>query len=233
MPRPETTGPLSGRRAEAARNDGRILDAARTVFLADPEAPIAAVAAQAGVGISALYRRYPSKQDLLRALAADGLTRYIADLEAALAADAEPWAAYAECLHRVIDGRSQALAQRLAGTFTPTPELTALAEQASRLSDTLFRRARKSGDLRDDVSEADIVLLLEAIMLIRLPGADEGAALRHRYLALLLQALHAPAEAKLPGPPARRADLTARWRQPPAGSGRTETAGHNARRTSG
>jgi AcrR family transcriptional regulator len=213
MPGPKATGPLSGRRAEAARNDGRILDSARAVFLADPEAPIAAVAAHAGVGISALYRRYPSKQDLLRTLAADGLSRYITDLEAALASDAEPWPAYVECLHRVIDGRSQALAQRLAGTFTPTPQLTALAEKATHLAETLFRRVRTCGDLRDDVSEADIILLLEAIMLVQLPGPDEGAALRHRYLALLLQALHTPVEAELPGPPARQADLTARWRR--------------------
>lgn len=212
MPRAETTGPLSGRRAEAARNDGRILDAARGVFLADPEAPISAVAAKAGVGISALYRRYPSKQELLRALAADGLSRYIADLETALAFGAGPWQAYADCLHRVIDGRSQELAQRLAGTFSPTPELTALAGKAARLAETLFRRVRESGDLRDDVSEADIVLLLEAIMLVKLPGPAEGSALRHRYLALLLQALHTPAEAELPGPPAREADLTTRWR---------------------
>jgi hypothetical protein len=100
----------------------------------------------------------------------------------------------------------------LAGTFTPTPQLTALAEKAARLADTMFRRARKSGDLRDDVSEADIVLLLEAIMLVQLPEADEGSALRHRYLDLLLQALHTPVEAKLPGPAARQADLIARWR---------------------
>jgi hypothetical protein len=49
-------------------------------------------------------------------------------------------------------------------------------------------------------------------MLVQLPGADEEAALRHRYLDMLLQALHTPAEAKLPGPPARQADLTARCR---------------------
>jgi AcrR family transcriptional regulator len=212
MPGPEIAGPLSGRRAQAARNDGRILDAARDVFLADPQAPISAVATRAGVGISALYRRYPSKQELLRALAADGLTRYIADLEAALASDAEPWDAYAECLNRVVEGRSQALAQRLAGTFTPTPELTALAARASRLAGTLFRRVRKAGELRDDVSAADIVLLLETVMLVELPGPDDGAALRRRYLSLLLQALHNPVEAPLPGPPASEADLTARWR---------------------
>ena len=188
------------------------MDAARDVFLADPEAPISAVAARAGVGISALYRRYASKEDLLRALAADGLTRYIADLEAALASDADPWTAYVECLGRVVDGRSQALAQRVAGTFTPTPELTALAERAGQLAETMFRRVRRSGALREDITEADIVLLLEMVTLVELPASDGGAALRRRYLALLLEALRAPVRARLPGSPARQADLVARWR---------------------
>jgi len=203
---------LSGRRAEAERNHERILDAARDVFLADPEAPISAVAVRAGVGISALYRRYPSKEDLLRALAADGLTRYIADLEAALASDADPWTAYVECLGRVVDGRSQALAQRLAGRFTPTPELSALAERAGHLAETLFRRVRRAGALRDDITEADVVLLLEMLTLVKLPAPDGGSALRRRYLAILLEALHGPGKARLPGPPARQSDLAARWR---------------------
>ena len=81
----KTNPPLSGRRAQAARNDKLILDAARAVFVADPAAPIAAVATRAGVGIAALYRRYPSKEELLRHLASDGLQRYITAAEAALA----------------------------------------------------------------------------------------------------------------------------------------------------
>jgi AcrR family transcriptional regulator len=204
--------PLSGRRAEAERNHGRIFDAAREVFVADPEAPISAVASRAGVGISALYRRYPSKEHLLRALATEALTSYIDDMQAALDSDADPWTAYVECLHRVIDGGSQALAQRLAGTFTPTPELTDLAKRAGELETTLFRRARRSGELRDDVTEGDIVLLLEGLMSIQLPGADDDTQLRHRYLTLLLQALHNPVESKLPGSPPDRAALAQRWR---------------------
>jgi hypothetical protein len=46
-----TAVPLSGRRAQAARNDQRILEAARAAFVADADAPIAAVAERAGVGI--------------------------------------------------------------------------------------------------------------------------------------------------------------------------------------
>ena len=95
-------GPLSGRRREAARNDIEILAAAREVFLADPSAPISAVADRAKVGISALYRRYASKDDLLRELARDGLLRYIAELDRALADDRDP----CDRLHRLPDPES-------------------------------------------------------------------------------------------------------------------------------
>jgi AcrR family transcriptional regulator len=207
-PRP----PLSGRRAQAARNDGRILDAARAVFLADPEAPVSAVAARAGVGISALYRRYPSKEDLLRALAQDGLERFVADLEVALADPGDPWDAYSACLARVLDGRSQALAQRLAGTFRTTPETVALAIRAGDLHSELHGRTQRAGALRDDVTPGDVILLLETVMLLDVPAPDGGAALRRRYLALLLQALHAPARGPLPAPPPTDDVLAARWR---------------------
>ena len=203
---------LSGRRAEAARNDGVILDAARTVFLANPSAPIADVAKAAGVGISALYRRYPSKEELLRELAGDGLTRYIDDLRAALADDGDAWDVYADCLHRVVDGQSQALAQRVAGKFTPTESLGRLAVSASELAIALHDRTQEAGALRADVTPADVVLILEMITFVDLPGPDRGRDLRHRYLSLALQALRAPGSGPIPGPAATEGDLTARWR---------------------
>jgi AcrR family transcriptional regulator len=203
-----------GRRAEAARNDELILAAARGVFLADPSAPIADVAKEAGVGISALYRRYPSKEELLRELARDGLTRYIEDLRIALADDGDPWEAYSECLHRIVDGQSQALAKRVAGTFTPTESLGRLAGEASELAIALHERTQRAGALRADVSPADVVLILEMISFVDFPGPDRGRTLRHRYLALALQALRAPGSEPLPGAPAAESDLTARWRRP-------------------
>src|SRR6202162_5687561 len=77
-------GPLSGRQAEAARNDQRILESARAVFVADPGAPITAVAKHAGVGISALYTRYGSKEELLRTLCTDGLMIVVEQAENAI-----------------------------------------------------------------------------------------------------------------------------------------------------
>jgi hypothetical protein len=45
----EDSKPLSGRQAEARRNDRLILEAAREVFVEDPDAPISAVAERARV----------------------------------------------------------------------------------------------------------------------------------------------------------------------------------------
>jgi AcrR family transcriptional regulator len=120
---------LSGRRGQAARNDTVILEAARDVFLEDPKAPIAAVAERAGVGISALYRRYSGKEDLLRKLCHDGLRRFIAEAEAA---DAEPdgWRALAGFLERIVEADVHSLTVHLAGTFTPTAEMGRDAERA-------------------------------------------------------------------------------------------------------
>src|SRR5919107_333413 len=101
----------SGRRAQAARNDERILEAARPVFVADPGAPIAAVAHEAGVGIGALYRRYPSKDRLLQALCADGLGRYIAAVEGALADEGDPWEAFCGFMRAAVDADASALTQ--------------------------------------------------------------------------------------------------------------------------
>ena len=57
-----TPAPLSGRRAQAARNDEVILAAARTVFVADPGAPVSAVAEEAGVGMSACTAATPARR---------------------------------------------------------------------------------------------------------------------------------------------------------------------------
>ena len=144
---------LAGRRAQAARNDEVILDAARAVFLADPKAPIAAVAERAGVGISALYRRYAGKEDLLRQLCHDGLRRYVAEAEAALD-EPDDWAAFTGFLRRVVDADVHSLTVHLAGTFTPTEEMGRDAMRADELATALVERAHASGRLRPDAGRA-------------------------------------------------------------------------------
>jgi AcrR family transcriptional regulator len=206
-----SAAPMSGRRAEAARNDQRILEAARAVFVADPGAPIAAVAEHAGVGISALYRRYAGKEELLRRLCGDGLKAYIAAAEAALADDGDPWEAFARFMVRVVEADTHSLTSRLAGTFTPTDELNRDATTAQELNQRLFERARESGAVRSDLDVNDLSMLFEQLASIRLGDEGRTRQLRHRYLALLLDAIHRPSETRLPGPPPTWQELTGRW----------------------
>src|SRR5689334_16571378 len=92
---------LSGRRGQAARNDVTILEAARSVLTADPTAPVSAVAQAAGVGISALYRRYPSKEALLAQLCLDGLQEYLVIAHEAQEL-ADPWEAFASFVRGIV-----------------------------------------------------------------------------------------------------------------------------------
>src|SRR5947209_2779496 len=200
----------AGRGPEAARNDGRILAAARAVFVADPEAPVAAVARRAGVGIGALYRRYRSKEDLLRALCAEGLARYIAAAEAAIADQGDPGAAFARFMGDVVEGDATSLTRRLAVTFTPSPELFAAAEHAGRLNDELFSRAQAAGAIRPDADVNDLGLVLEQLAALTLGDERRTREIRRRYLALALGGLRA-AGPPLPGPAPSADELAARW----------------------
>ena len=207
----ETSAPLSGRRAQAARNDEVILRSARAVFIADPGAPISAVAEHAGVGISALYRRYPSKEVLLRKLCADGLAQYIEEAETALADDGEPWQAFTRFLHRLVDIGSSSLTRRLAGTFTPTPDLYEAAQRAQELNVQVFGRV--AGQLREGLVVDDLGLLLEQVTSLQVGDPERSNELQHRYLAIAVDGLRG-GEGELPGPPPDWAELAARWSGP-------------------
>jgi AcrR family transcriptional regulator len=206
-----TTGPLSGRRAQAARNNQLILQAARQVFIADPGAPMATVAKQAGVGMGAVYRRYRSKEELLQRLAGDGLRRYLAEAEAALADDGDPWAAFAGFMGRIVDADTHSLTVSLAGSFTPTKDLYDDAERAQELNVRLLERTKAAGAIRPDLDVNDLTFVFEQVASVRLGDPDRTRQLRHRYLGLLLDGLHTPSPGPLPGPPPSWEEIGRRW----------------------
>ncbi|MBB5953790.1 AcrR family transcriptional regulator [Saccharothrix tamanrassetensis] len=214
MSSPTEAAGLSGRRRQAALNDEAILNSAREVFLADPKSPISDVAKHAGVGISALYRRYPGKEALLRQLCHDGLRRYLAEAEAALA-DPDGWTAFTGFLTRVVDADVHSLTVHLAGTFTPTPEMGADAERAGRLAEDLVERARATGKLRGDIVLQDIALVLESCAAIRVPDRRRTTELRRRVLAMLIDSISRTGAPDLPGPPPEAGEFNWRWQRRP------------------
>lgn len=208
---PEKPVALSGRRAQAARNDQLVLEAARAVFTANPDAPIAAVAERAGVGISVLYRRYRSKDELLQQLSLDGLQRYIDAAEAELAEQENPWDALASFMGRALDEGAGSLSVRFAGNFTATEELYRLGRRANEVTGQLLDRAKSAGVVRSDIEVSDIALLFEQLQAVRVDDESRSRELRHRYLALILDALRMNTGKPLPGPPPTPEELGRRY----------------------
>src|SRR5215216_3274357 len=207
----ESPSRLPGRQSEAVRNDRRILEAAREVFTADPNAPVSAVAERAGVGISAVYRRYRSKEELLQQLSLDGLRRYIAEVESALADDGDPWEAFAAFMRRAVDADTSSLTLHLAGTFTPTEAHWRDGETAFQLNVRLLNRTKAAGVLRREIDVGDLSLLFEQLAAIKVGDPDRTRQLRRRYLELLLDALRDNSAAPLPGPSPTWEEISRRW----------------------
>jgi AcrR family transcriptional regulator len=208
----EKSPSLPGRQREAARNDARILQAAREVFIADADAPIAAVAARAGVGIGALYRRYGSKEVLLRQLSRDGLTRYLELVEAALADARDPGAAFATFMQEAVIADTHSLTLHLAGRFTPTEDLWRDGDRAAELNDALLARTKAAGALRADITVGDLTMIFEQLAAISFGDSERTLQLRLRYLALFLIALRpAAGMVPLPGPPPAWPEMSARF----------------------
>lgn len=207
----KASAPMSGRRAQAARNDTLIKDAARAVFTDDPGAPISAVAERAGVGISALYRRYRSKDELLQTLAADGMTSYLAEVEAALADEGEPGDVFGRFMRRCLDIGAGSLTSRLAGSFPVTEEMSRQGYEIHVATQRLLDRTKEAGRLRADIEVGDISVLLEHLYTIRIGNEERSKVLRHRYLTLTLDALGNAAADPLPGPAPDWQELRTRY----------------------
>ncbi len=188
------------RQAQTAANDERIIAAARAVFLTDPHAPISAIAERAGVGIAALYRRYPSKEELIKQLYLENQKLIVAEIQAALADDGDPWEVYGRFIHRSLDAGAGSLSFRFPGAFAFTGELERVGRELDQGMRALMVRAQEAGVLRPDVGEGDIQWTWVSAQAIQVTDERRTGELRHRYLALLLDGLHAPAATPLPGP---------------------------------
>ncbi|WP_306319038.1 MULTISPECIES: TetR/AcrR family transcriptional regulator [unclassified Streptomyces] len=211
-PAADDTAAQSGPRFRAEARQG-ILDAARLVFQEDGhDARLEVIARRAGVGIATLYRRFPTREDLLREVCLD-VMRDVTE-EAALAGreEADAWSALVRVLHYCVSTHAAGMLPVAAGRFLKTEEvLRARTEYVDALSG-LLDGARAEGALRAQVNHVDILLML-ALISRPLPGADTDLAQRlaHRYLDLLVPALGAEAAAELAEPRLDQDALDALW----------------------
>ncbi|WP_217370007.1 TetR/AcrR family transcriptional regulator [Nonomuraea antri] len=204
-----------GRQAEAARNDLRLLEAAHEVFTTQGfDAPVSAIAKQAGVGMGSLYRRYRTKEELLQRLCLIAMERVVEAAESALADD-DPWEGLARYVRRCVGFRSGALAP-VAGTIEVTDEMWRTSRKATDLAERLIARAHEAGVLRTDVTALDVSLLMEQFSRPAPgPPSERHQHVKQRLLAIALDGLRAPGVTELPGDPPDLEWYEGRWAPPP------------------
>lgn len=195
-------------RADAARNRERIVAAATEVFAERGlEASTAEIAARAGVGEATLFRRFPTKDDLIAAIVAVQLEE-AADLAASCLAEEDPWRGIERFLHGMAErasrdhGVSDAAREECLASVALAPERRRILDLTSRL----VRRAQRAGALRDDLAGQDLMLMLAAVASLgELPFPGLRPDLWRRYLGIFLDGLRPGAATKLrPGAPPRK-----------------------------
>jgi AcrR family transcriptional regulator len=191
-------------RADAERNRRRILDAARAVFAEHGlQSGVDLVAREAGVGVGTLYRRFPTKQDLLRAIVEDRVDR-LTELFAEAATEADPWDAFVRA--------AEVFAAAIAGDrafFEVVQHVEPGAAQAARERSLkalapILRRAQKAGVVRDDLVIEDVPAL--CAVAARLPAwrLEQQPELWRRYLGVVLDGVRPAAATPLAHPAPKR-----------------------------
>ena len=151
-------------RADAARNRARVLEVAYETFAADGlGVPIDEIARRAGVGAGTVYRHFPTKEDLYRAVIEDRINRIVDDGRALLASG-DPGEALFTFLRSMVlqwGATDRGLAEALAGFGIDVKAAMPEAEDAFLgLLDDLLRAAQKAGTVRPDVDVRDVKALM-------------------------------------------------------------------------
>jgi AcrR family transcriptional regulator len=200
-------------RADARRNLEHLLDAARELVVErGPQVPLEDVARRAGVGIATLYRRFPDREALLRAVVLDALRRTRAAAEEARASD-DHFEALATYLRRALELRVSAVMPQVLNLLDPEDaELAEARDATAEAVSALVDAAHESGDLPKDVTFLDVGMMLVRIAR-PLPGPmapELKDELARRHLELFIRGLRTTGDTELTGPALSREELAAK-----------------------
>jgi len=193
-------------RADAARNRQAIVDAAHDVFAEQGlDAPLDEIARRAGIGNATLYRRFPTRADLVTAVFADGMAGHVAAVEEGLA-NPNPWPGFCSYVTAVaaLQARDRGIADLVTMEVSSAPEIERLRRQAFDGLARLIERGKAAGALRADLTTEDVLILLMANAgLVERAHSAAGEA-SARLVHVLLDGFRVEAATIGPPPPSAR-----------------------------
>ncbi|GAA2148142.1 TetR/AcrR family transcriptional regulator [Glycomyces algeriensis] len=185
-------------RADAARNRGLLLAAAADEFAEHGlDASVTDIARRAGVGKGTVFRHFPTKDDLIAAILIDRMEA-LSDLGERLCEAADAGEALREFLTAAAMQRQERDLSFLAEASASLNEVGRARDRMLAAVDALADRAREHGMLRDDVTGADVFLLMCAPNYVAGYVPDASPDLWRRYLQLILDGLRPEGARPLP-----------------------------------
>lgn len=184
-------------RADARRNRERIVAAATEAFAEHGlDIGTAEVARRAGVGEATLFRRFPTKHDLLVAVV-EARVRSLADTARACREDPDPEAGLRRFVEEAVElhVRDRALTEHGGIQLSCEPALHPLRDEVVAAVAGLVGAARDAGALRPDIEGVDILVLVKAIATAGADLESECPGLWRRYVAVVLAGLRPGADA--------------------------------------
>ena len=179
-------------RADAERNRTALLSAAREIFGEHGlDASLDEIARRAGVGNATLYRRFPSRRDLIAEVFASKMSEYV-DLADQALTEPDPWAAFVGYLTHICEMQAsdRGLSELLVTTsFDDDERLAQLRANAQRGAMDVIERAQRAGVLRADFTRQDIRLLMMGNAGVIARSTDPDAW--RRQLTLFLEGIAA------------------------------------------
>ncbi|GGC94035.1 TetR family transcriptional regulator [Tersicoccus solisilvae] len=168
-----------GLRRDAAQNAERIIAAATRSGLAEGKAvPMARIAAEAGVGVGTLYRRYPNREALLEAMAVRAYGLILAEAEDALVSGESGLDAISRFLHQTFRHRDELVLPLHGAPMTERSESAALRQRMRGVMHAIVERGHVDGTVRDDVNAGTVVRFgaMLAQPMSNVPHWEEAAA---------------------------------------------------------
>tara|TARA_R110000850_G_scaffold2054_13_gene10421 strand:+ start:754 stop:1449 length:696 start_codon:yes stop_codon:yes gene_type:complete len=184
-------GAVPGRRirADAQRNEDAVLEAAKQVFAASGvDAPVREIAARAGVGVGTLYRRFPSRSDLVAAVFRREVDACAAEA-VVLAANHAPGEALSRWLKRYTGfiATKKGLAAALHSGDQAFETLPAYFRASFEPAlGNLLEAAAAAGEIRGGIDAYD---LLRAVGNLSVSSTEEGLAHTSRMLDLMIDGM--------------------------------------------
>jgi AcrR family transcriptional regulator len=192
-------------RRDAERNRQRILDAARELFAEQGlGVTLNDVAHHAGVGVGTVYRRFPDKTQLIEELFEQRVAELGTLADQALE-DPDAWHGLKAFLEHVLAlvASDRGVKDLLTADTAGLERISSVRMRLLPVGRELVRRAQEAGQIRPDVSAADLPAV--QLMLSTLVDASRDVApdLWRRYLGIITRGLsaHPDQEPELEAPP--------------------------------